>query len=362
MLKKLKQVTLGSLKASGAFSLTQNSKWRRQRLLILAYHGVSLGDEHIWNGAHFISADTFRSRLQLLKQTRCAVLPLDEALKRLYANDLPERAVAITFDDGTSDFYSKAFPLLKEFEFPVTLYLTTYYSLHQKPVFDLICSYLLWKGREEDLNLKEITGRDLKVNLRDNAAREDTSFEIRSFAAEQRLTAEEKDELASRLAAELKLDYESLVDQRKMYILSPDEVTQLAAAGVDIQLHTHRHRTPKDRELFLREIDDNRKSIREMTGKDTSHYCYPSGVYDSAFLPWLREANIESATTCDVGFATRESDPLLLPRILDNQALSSIEFEGWLSGVASVLPRRAMPKSTELPGSPNNPVTKEVAF
>ena len=115
---------------------------------------------------------------------------------------------------------------------------------------------------------------------------------------------------------------------------------ELAADGADIQLHTHRHRTPLDRELFLREIEDNRQSIQAMTGLRASHFCYPSGVYDQRFLPWLEEAGIVSATTCETGFAARTSHPLLLPRFVDNAALSSIEFEGWLSGVSAALPRR----------------------
>ncbi len=214
MLKKLKQATLATLKTAGAFTLVQNSKWRRQRLLILAYHGISLSDEHIWNGSHFISAEVFRSRLQLLRKTGCVVLPLDEALKRLYENDLPDRAVAITFDDGTADFYSQAFPLLKEFELPVTLYLTTFYSRYQKPVFDLICSYLLWKGRHGTLDLKDIAGRDLSIELRDPFSRETASLELRSVAAEQNLSAEEKEALASSLAAQLNVDYDALLEQR----------------------------------------------------------------------------------------------------------------------------------------------------
>ena len=125
-----------------------------------------------------------------------------------------------------------------------------------------------------------------------------------------------------------------------MHLLAPDEVMRLAADGADIQLHTHRHRTPLDRELFLREIEDNRQSIQAMTGLRPSHFCYPSGVYDHRFLPWLQEAGIVSATTCETGFASRSSNQLLLPRFLDNAALSSIEFESWLTGVSAALPRR----------------------
>ena len=291
-----------------------------------------------------MSAEGFRSRMQLLKKSRCAVLPLDEALQRLYANDLPDRAVAITFDDGTSDFYTKAFPLLKEFEFPVTLYLTTFYSLYQKPVFDLICSYLVWKGRGRTLDLKPLTGQDLRMELVSEATRDAASAAIRTFACQNKMSAQEKDALASSLAAQLNVSYEFLVDQRCMHILNSEEITQLAAKAVDVQLHTHRHRTPEDHGLFLREIADNRSSIQKMTGRRASHFCYPSGVYKATFLPWLREANIASATTCDAGFASRTSDTLLLPRILDNQTMPLTEFEGWLTGAASVLPRRRLQK------------------
>jgi peptidoglycan/xylan/chitin deacetylase (PgdA/CDA1 family) len=125
-----------------------------------------------------------------------------------------------------------------------------------------------------------------------------------------------------------------------MHNLTADEVSMLAAGGIDVQLHTHRHRTPMDHQLFLREIEDNRKSIQEMTGTAASHFCYPSGRYHRAFLPWLKEAGVVSATTCERGFASRSSDQLLLPRLLDSNTLSPIEFEGWLTGVSALLPSR----------------------
>ena len=340
MLKRFKQATLRSLKTTGVSTLVQNSRWRRQRLLILAYHGISLKDEHEWNNTQYMPPDVLRMRLEQLKKSRCNVLSLDEAIKRLYANDLPDRAVAITFDDGTADFYQQAFPLLKEFDFPVTLYLTTFYSQYNRPVFDLMCSYLLWKGRDEVLNLDEVTGEDGKFELGDWDSQEVARRGIHAFAQAHKFSAEEKDALLIKLAARLRIDYEALLDQRIMHNLSPDEVKQLAAGGVDIQLHTHRHRTPKDRSLFIREIEDNRRSIKAMTGKSTSHFCYPSGAYDLAFLPWLKESGIVSATTCEPGFASQASNRLLLPRVLDNPSLSPIEFESWLTGVSAALPRR----------------------
>jgi len=340
ILKKFKQAALKSLKTAGVSTLVHNSRWRRQRLLILAYHGISLSDEHLWNGSQFISADLLRTRLELLKKSKCAVLPLGEAVERLYANDLPDRAVAITFDDGTSDFHRRAFPLIQEFGFPVTLYLTTFYSYYQRPVFDLMCSYLLWKGRNTTLDLSKITGRDLRMDLSNFALQEAARREIQAFVREQKLSADEKDALAASLAAHLDVDYDALLEQRIMHNLTADEVGQLAAGGIDVQLHTHRHRTPVDRQLFLREIEDNRKIIQEMTGKFPTHFCYPSGVCDLRFLPWLREAGVVSATTCELGFASRSSNQLLLPRFLDNTTLSSIEFESWLTGISAALPRR----------------------
>jgi hypothetical protein len=104
-------------------------------------------------------------------------------------------------------------------------------------------------------------------------------------------TCEEKSAFAERLAKQLELDYDALIEKRIMHLLSPEEVTQLAAAGADIQLHTHRHRVPLDRTLFLREIEDNGHSIQAMTGLQP-HFCYPSGVYDRRFLPWLCSAGI----------------------------------------------------------------------
>ena len=348
MLKKLKQAALGGLKALGVYTMAQDSHWRRKRLLILAYHGFSLDDEHLWDPELFMHPDYFRARLQLLKKYGCTVLPLGEAVRRLFADDLPERSVVLTFDDGYYDFYKQTHSILQEFNFPATVYITTFYVDYNRPVLDSICSYLLWKGRQSTLDMRQITGQDKKIDLSVDAARATAYDNIIRFARQQNHSVEEKDVLAVNLARQLRIDYDALCAKRILHLLSPEEIRHLAAKGVDIQLHTHRHRVPLNRELFYREIEENRDYIQKITGEPALHFCYPTGIFDDAFLPWLQDLGVVSGTTCEPGFASCDSHPLLLPRLVDTTQLSPIEFEGWLTGVAASLPRR---RKTYNPGA-----------
>jgi peptidoglycan/xylan/chitin deacetylase (PgdA/CDA1 family) len=282
----------------------------------------------------------FRARLQAIKDAGCQVLPLSEALEKLYAGELPPRSVALTFDDGASDFYTQAYPILQDFDYPTTVYLTTYYCDYHKPVFPVACSYLLWKRRDERLDLKAVTGTDLSFELTTEAARAAALKEVLDFAERQKLTGPEKDELSARLARSLGWEYESLAEKRIVHLLSPAEVRDLAASGVDIQLHTHRHRNPTDRNLFAREIEDNRRRITALTGVRAEHLCYPGGVFYSGYLDWLPEMGVRSATTCVPGLASAKSHPMRLPRLVDSSLLSLTEFKGWLAGVSECLPQR----------------------
>ena len=342
MLKKIKRVSLSLAKTGGVFSVVQRSRWRRARLLILGYHGIAIDDEYKWNPPLFMRQDCLRERLRIIKKSGYSIVTLHEGLRLLFTGELPPQSVALTFDDGNYDFYKQAYPVLKEFDIPVTLYLTTFYSYYNRPVFRPTVSYLLWKGQSSTLNLKGLTGQDSRLNLLNPAERTRAFDEIIDFAINKnKLSAEEKDALNIKLAKELQVDYDHLLQKRILHIMTPEEVSRLAAEGVDIQLHTHRHRTPTVRELFTREIKDNRDSIQSMTGSSPTHFCYPAGVYHDTFIPWLKEMGVESATTCDPQLATRSSHPYFLPRLIDNSNLSPLEFEAWLAGVAAVLPQRS---------------------
>ena len=341
MLKQAKRVGLNLAKNAGVFSIVQRSGWRQSRLLILGYHGIAIDDENQWNAPLYMRQDVFRERLQIIRKSGCTIVSLDEGLRRLTKGDLPPKSVVLTFDDGGYDFYTQAYPILREFDVPATVYLTTFYSYYNRPVFRPAVSYLLWKGQAWTLNLRSLSGEDVQLNLVNLAERERAFERIMEFAIGNKLSAEEKDALLIKLAGEVHVSYDELLRKRILHIMTPDEVSRLAAEGVDFQLHTHRHRTPKVRELYTREIRDNRERIEAMTGSSPSHFCYPAGITSDDFLPWLKEMGVKSATTCEPDLASRNSHPLLIPRLIDNSNLSPLEFEGWLSGVSAVLPQRA---------------------
>lgn len=353
MMRKLKLATLRALRRAGVFRLVASSSWRRERLLILCYHGTSLEDEHRWRPALYLDPERFEQRLQILKDGGYSVLPLGEGLQRLQSGTLPPRSVAITFDDGTYDFYREAYPRLRKFGYPATVYLTTYYMDCEVPIFGLITSYMLWKRRGVVLSDGQELGLIKPLDLRTEAGRHEVVMGLLGVAEQQGMNGRQKDDLARRLAVFLKLDYDELVAKRLLRIMNREQVEDIARNGIDVQLHTHRHRTPEDEALFRREIRDNRARIREVAGTDPVHFCYPAGVYRGPFSQWLAAEQVISATTCDAAMATRSSDSMLVPRYIDNQNREVIDVESWLCGVGDLLAyrraatQRYIPRETE---------------
>lgn len=338
LLRDVKLVTLKAVEAVRLDEWVLASAWRRERLLILCYHGISLEDEHLWDSQLYMPRELLRARFQMLRDFRANVLGLNEALERLFAGTLPPRSIVLTFDDGNYDFYRIAAPTLKEFGLPATLYLTTYYSEYNRPVFDVAASYLLWKARGRRLSWPEIFGPEFEIT---DSTRTFAWQAVLDSAKRDQLSALQKDGLLRELCVRTGIDYDAFCAKRLFHLMTPHEVAEIAAGGVDIQLHTHRHRTSVNRDLFLREIDENRAKIEQSTLRGANHFCYPGGFHLPEFQEWLRARDIASATTCKPDLASRDMNRMLLPRVVDHTELTDAEFRAWFTGVAAWLPRRS---------------------
>ena len=108
--------------------------------VVLLYHHVDTSTPPSTS----ISPEEFRAHLDYLKENEFAVIQLDEMVQHLRTRTaLPERAVAITFDDGYSSIYETAFPLLVEYDMPFTLFLST------EPLNNRQKNYMNWEQVRE---------------------------------------------------------------------------------------------------------------------------------------------------------------------------------------------------------------------
>jgi len=287
----------------------------------------------------------------------CAVLPLTEAIGHLRSGTLPSMSVAITFDDGFHNFFAAAYPILKQFEFPATVYQTTFYVAWNKPIFHLLCHYLLWKASGKTLDAGPIIGRTGYFDLRTEEGINSASVEIWNFARTSGLSPVERQRLAKALADSVDADYQEIADRRLFNLMNKDELSQMVQSGVDVQLHTHRHRVPAHKDVFLKELGDNQEFLKQIGQPKATHFTYPSGVYREEVFSWLSEFGVRSATTCDTGLVNSRSNLMCLPRFIDTTQISNLEFEAWLCGLRELLPRRSNDGSRSIPLSTQSRVS-----
>lgn len=88
---------------------------------ILLYHDFV---ERIPKSEMMVSVPTFRAQMQALKDANITVIPMSDLLawKRGEKN-IPDESAVITLDDGWVGEHQFAFPIMKEFGYPFTIYL-----------------------------------------------------------------------------------------------------------------------------------------------------------------------------------------------------------------------------------------------
>ena len=336
-MRRLKCAFYRVARTLGLFALAR--RLTGDKLRILCYHGVAFDDEHRFAPGLFMRPETIRARFDALKRLRHPVLPLGEACRRLRDGTLPRAAVVITYDDGFHGNYAFYGRLHEETGLPATLYVTTYYVTKGVPIFRIAIRYMFWKTTRTAVSLAGLPGGD--GGTIDLADRERSKAAVWALIrhAEEHLDEPGRVALARTLGERLGVDYDALVRDRRLSLMTPEEIRSAADRGLDVQLHTHRHRFPDDEAITLREIADNRAVLEPILGRSCDHLCYPSGVFDRVQWPWLEACGVVSGTTCELGLNDARTPLYGLKRFLDAETVRPIEFEAEISGFAELLRR-----------------------
>lgn len=323
----------------------------RDGMRILCYHGFTLADEDRFVPGLFIDPGEFERRLRYLASRKFPVLSLQEAMERRKDGTLPDCATVITLDDGFYSVRRHGAEILQRFGFPSTLYMTTYFFERQIPFLNLAIDYIAWKSRRTRADLSLIPLPETQalgeVELTDELRRALTTY--LTTAVKSQDDRSEQCRIVEAFGTALGVDYRALADSRLLGTATGDELREMVAMGMDVQLHTHRHFFPADPEIAAEEIAANRSALAGMTEGDLIHFAYPRGEWSPEHWSLLRAAGIETATTCDTGLIYCDTPALALPRIVDSARVSRIEFEAEMSGFTELVRRLRGRKRSRLP-------------
>ena len=104
------------------FLITSNAVYAEETIIpILDYHNFTIEE----SSSYKINIIEFEKQMDYLAAHNYSVISLSELLKVLRTGKLPPKPIAITIDDGYKSTYTLAYPVLKKYNFPATLFIYT---------------------------------------------------------------------------------------------------------------------------------------------------------------------------------------------------------------------------------------------
>src|SRR3990167_4829126 len=121
MPKPLKLIYWGLIAVLVAFGVWLSVVFSHYTVPILMYHYVN--DQEPSRSRLGVSPATFERQMRFLSEHKYNVIPLEELADLIRSGQkIPPKTAAITFDDGYLDNYTRAYPILKKYNLPATIF------------------------------------------------------------------------------------------------------------------------------------------------------------------------------------------------------------------------------------------------
>ncbi|MFN0207011.1 MAG: polysaccharide deacetylase family protein [Planctomycetota bacterium] len=260
-----------------------------------------------------------------------------EGVRALRDGKLARPGIVISLDDGYRDNLRAALPVLNKYNAKGTVYVEAgavgdqklswthcyFWVLHHKD-FDFFLERYKKLSKDTNavakLDAEARAGGDLRYHLK-RILKYDAKIDDRDFVCETILREAGGDPVAI---------------VKNLY-LSPDEIKNLAAAGVEIGGHTISHPILKrcaDADVG-REIRDGRERVEKWAGKPIESFAYPWGRtwdYDERAVSVLKADGFVAGLSMDPGTNVPGADLLQLRRYAVDSSVSIPDLVAEASG------------------------------
>lgn len=95
------------------------------RAIVLMYHNIGTPPAGENSLGLYVSPAMFRFQMWYLKAAGFRVVPLRDIANVVHGKFSGKKIVAITFDDGYQDYFESAYPVLRAYGFPSTVFVVT---------------------------------------------------------------------------------------------------------------------------------------------------------------------------------------------------------------------------------------------
>jgi peptidoglycan/xylan/chitin deacetylase (PgdA/CDA1 family) len=320
MIKNLARKLLLSSRA-----LRLAARFRSKRAAILMYHSVMDDPRQVADslGGIVHSTEVFQGQMELLaRQFR----PVD--LDRLASfvkgeQDLPEHAVAITFDDGYRDNYELAMPILNRFGIPAAFYVTVDSIERRKLPWPSRLRFSFRTTSEKEF--RDESGHRWSLGSPEQRERAylgvcDQVCKLAGAALENRVA-----QMEQALEAQLSSDSGRLM-------MTWEQVKQLAQHGHIVGSHTMTH--PNLAFLALEqmrsELRESKQRMEAHVNAPVQHFSYPC---PALFPNWTeqtveesRRVGYQTAVTTSTGLTRPNDNPLGLKRVRPTKTVEGLEW------------------------------------
>lgn len=319
----------------------QNWQFPKQKLIVLNYHRIlpyQHADLPIVQPGMVVHDHTFAMHIKVLKQ-RYELVQLSDWMR--LAKDgqrVPDRACAITFDDGWRDNFDYAFPILQAEQVPATIFLVADLVGTNRSFWPEKLARLLWaqgQGLGPEIwnhgAFRWLPKLGVSYVFDGKAPNRDDIDEIITQA--KRFSDAEIEKRLERMEGRLN----GLNEHNGSDLLSWEHVRAMTASGlVEVGSHTRHHcrlTEAVDEETMLDEIKGSKDIIRSKAECEVATFCYPNGDATPTALRIVRDNYIAACSTI-IGWNSVKSDPHMLKRIGVHQDIASDEkaFLARLSG------------------------------
>ncbi|MFH0930369.1 MAG: polysaccharide deacetylase family protein [Candidatus Zixiibacteriota bacterium] len=293
------------------------------KLIILAYHNISDGSSHPIKLRPEISTQQFELQLEILKKLY-KIVSLEEGVKFLKrGKEFKDKLVVITFDDGYESFYTLAFPLLKKYDVPATVFLPTDFINSQRIFWwdelHQVISYAVPSDSSVSALIPVMGEKLAKQFLKAGENFKRKNFFLESLESYLRRIEDGQREEKIENLKQLLLKGRD-VKFKTLKNLSWDQIAEMSREGISFGSHTCSHLNLKyaSLEKAWEELTKSKEIIEERIKAKVVSFAYPIEADFETHLrvgPIIRNLEYKCACAGWGGVNLFNSDPFFLRRM-----------------------------------------------